>query len=148
MSSLSCVVSLTLLAGLGVVLVLFDGEVQRAVLVGHEKLAEDGVLCRGGSGTSSSAVTGSCTVAAGGSWGGAEARPRGWGRAGGCRRWRGARRGQGPRWGTRGRGQRRHSRQALVLHDAVGQGRVVLSSFWGIFGSELADHSLHDLTSH
>ncbi len=43
-----CVVALTLLAGLWVVLVLFDRQIQRAVLVGHEQLAEDGILvvCR------------------------------------------------------------------------------------------------------
>lgn len=60
-------VALTLLAGLWISLVLLNGEVQRAVLVGHEKLTEDGILCRGSSRTSSSSpptITGSRTVAA------------------------------------------------------------------------------------
>lgn len=40
-------IDLTLLTGLRISLVLFNSEVQRAVLVGHEKFTEDGVVCRG-----------------------------------------------------------------------------------------------------
>lgn len=57
-------VALTLLTWLGLVMVLFDGQVQWAVLISHEQLAKDGILCRGHS-RPSSAIAGSCSVAEG-----------------------------------------------------------------------------------